>query len=595
VTGAPEARPGRRWRHALGLTALALAGAVLGGLPHALSAWTRGDATFLADTDQLLYTGWTRDVMLRGAWRLVDTLAGPSGPMMHPWALFVPLAQVARGLGVGLRGLPLVWRLVGGAGTALGLYAAVRPSLRDRRVALGVALLLLFDVGLIDGLPGYRAPGMIASLARHSDRYLEGTPRMVAHLRVVAPALVLPFLLLTEGLLVRARSTGSTRWAVAAGASLGLLFHLYFYFWTIVVGGLVLALVLDRKAWRVYATVLAVGLVLGLPAVVAGAQVKASTSPDWLHRTEKFVPVGHFHELLIPRVLLAIWLTSAFWVFRQRRDLTVLWCIVGAGLACTNHQVVTGLQIENFHWKIGTGTTFSVLLAALVAPWALERSGRDRASPRALAVLAALVVLQMTVGLALRGVESLRSRESVRLMADDDGLRADGIYPALPTGAVVAGEPEVVMIVAAVRDVAPLAGRFAEFASRVTDPEFDERLLLNLYLGGLPRAAARAAVEQPPGTLSWESLAVHSPEVAARQRARRRALVEQIWNDPARFAARYGVSHVVLPAATPEPWNALGAVGDVRLVVSGRRWRLWSIVPAQARITKKPRTDTGLE
>jgi hypothetical protein len=361
-----------------------------------------------------------------------------------------------------------------------------------------------------------------------------------------------------------------------------------------VVGGLVLALVLDRKACRVYATVLAVGLVLGLPAVVAGAQVKASTLPDWLHRTEKFVPVGHFHELLIPRVLLVVWLTSAFWVFRYRRDLTVLWCIVGAGLACTNHQIVTGLQIENFHWKIGTGATFSVLLASLITPWTLERNGRDQASPRALAVLAALVVLQMTVGLALRGVESLRSHESVKLMAHDDRLRSDGVYPALPPGAVVAGEPDVVMIVAAVGDAAPLAGRFAEFSSRVTDPEFDERLLLNLYLGGLPRGAARAAVEKPPGTLSWESLAAHSPEVAARQRARRLDLVEQIWNDPPRYTARYGVSHVVLPADTPEPENALAAVGNARLVVRGRHWRLWSIAPDRTRTPRRIATAPGI-
>ena len=65
-------------------------------------------------------------------------------------------------------------------------------------------------------------------------------------------------------------------------------------------------------------------------------------------------------------------------------ELVYLWCAAGAGLVCTNHQVVTGLQIENFHWIAGLGLTLSVLLTGLVlgkleAPMARAKVVHDRA------------------------------------------------------------------------------------------------------------------------------------------------------------------------------------------------------------------------
>jgi hypothetical protein len=445
---------------------------------------------------------------------------------------------------------------------------------RDRRVAVGVAALLLFDAGVMFGQPLLRQLDVLYSALVLPSRYFSGTPRAMAHLRVVPPALAFPFLLALQGLAVHARTTGSRRAAVGAGLLLGVLFHLYFYFWTAAVGGLVLALVFDRKGWRLYTTALVVGLVIGAPAVAVGARIKASNPPDWLNRTEKFVPIGHFRELLIPKVMIGLWLLSAVVVFRRRRELSLLWCTVGAGLACANHQVITGLQIENFHWLVPSGMLLSVLLAGLAAPTVFERpQGRPR-----LGLLAGLVVAQVAVGGYLRVEETLRSPDTRRFMHDYDEFRDDGL--TVPPGAVLAGTPDAVLVSAALGEAFPLAGKLVEYCAQVTDASFDERLMLNLYLLGLSRDDARREVEKPPGTLSWESLAVHSEPVARAQLARRLALIDQVWSDPASVSARYGLSHLLIPAGDPVPEAALAVVGPARLLQKGRYWQLWQVEPS---------------
>jgi hypothetical protein len=125
-----------------------------------------------------------------------------------------------------------------------------------------------------------------------------------------------------------------------------------------------------------------------------------------------------------------------------------------------------------------------------------------------------------------------------------------------------------------------MAGKLVEYCATVTDDEFDERLMLNFYLRGFDREAARREVERPPGTLSWESLAVHSPAAAKIQRERRLALIDRIWADPADSASRFGVSHVLLPADSPDPADFLKRVGPARRLALGRFWQLWEVAPS---------------
>ena len=256
--GAAGALEGRRrirtWAGAAsGLAVLAAAGILLAVLPHAVAWAATGRARYLADGDELLYRAWSRTALRHGEPRLTDAVHPRSGPMMHPWLIFVPPALLARGLGLGINGLAILWRVLAGAGVALGLFAAVRPAVRDRRVALGVAAAphVRRRVPLRPALPTRRRSADRA--ARGSDRFFEKVPEVMAHLRVVPPGLALPFLLAHYGLVLRAQISGGSWPALGAAASFGLLFYVYFYFWTAVLAGAVLAWVLDPKGRRLYA------------------------------------------------------------------------------------------------------------------------------------------------------------------------------------------------------------------------------------------------------------------------------------------------------------------------------------------------------
>ena len=171
---------------------------------------------------------------------------------------------------------------------------------------------------------------------------------------------------------------------LASGVGFGLLFHVYFYFWTSACLGLALAWLLDAGHRRVYFHTGWIGGLIGLPAIVAGAMLKKG-SPEWLHRTDNFLPIARLSELEFPKLaLVAVPLTFA-WVMLRRRDLLHLWALTLAGLLLLNHQVVTGLQIQNFHWTYVWGP-------GDLAPARPARLGRaDAAGPWPPALASALL------------------------------------------------------------------------------------------------------------------------------------------------------------------------------------------------------------
>jgi hypothetical protein len=302
---------------------------------------------------------------------------------------------------------------------------------------------------------------------------------------------------------------------------------------------------------------LAAGAVVAAPAVIVAARIKASTPPDWLVRTDHFAPVERFDlaYLIRPRLLILAWAASAWLVFRSRRDLIYLWACTAAGLVLVNQHVLTGFNLEDFHWSHAYGTALSLLLVLLALPW-LGRLGRW-------AWVAPLVVaVQVAIGSGLRVVEATDSGESnyyLNMLAE---WRREGIS-IRPAGTVVAGPYDLLLLLAAVEDVDALAGRLVEYSSATTDEERDERDTLDLVLIGLPRDRAEAEIE---ATL----------HLTAAQRANRRKLVDAIAADPGPLVDKYRVGAIVTPAGLRPP----AALGDrVRLVKRGRAWDYWEVPP----------------
>ena len=144
---------------------------------------------------------------------------------------------------------------------------------------------------------------------------------------------------------------------------------MYFYYWTDVGLALLLALALDSGFRRVYFHVGWIGGLLGLPVVVGDWLLKQRLPSvnDSLIRQERFMPIGRFNELILPpEMLLTVGLGLA-WVLLRRRDLIFLWAVGTAGLMLANNQVLTRLQIENYHWMYVWGPVFEFFIVLIVA------------------------------------------------------------------------------------------------------------------------------------------------------------------------------------------------------------------------------------
>jgi hypothetical protein len=374
------------------------------------------------------------------------------------------------------------------------------------------------------------------------------------HLRVPTPALALPFFLVHLALAHRARRLGTVGAAAAAGASLGLLFHVYFYFATAAALGTALAWLLDRAGRRTYGVMLIVGGLIALPAVYEGARIKASTPSDWLVRTEKFAPVDRLDpgNLLVPKFLIAEWLVAAWFVFRSRRDLIYLWACTGAGLVLINQHLVTGVNIENFHWIYACGTPFSLLVPLLLLPWLSRLRGWRWLAPL-------LIAAQVVIGFGLRAVEAVRSKDTNFYLDMLDQWRAEGF--AIPAGSVVAAPRELLLVLGAVEDLHPLGGRLLDYSSATRDDERHER-----------DALAQALIGSNPREID-EELA-RTDHLAPEEREHRPARVASLAAAPIADVDRYGVAAIVIPAGRRPP----AALGDrARLVKAGRTWDLWSV------------------
>jgi hypothetical protein len=86
---------------------------------------------------------------------------------------------------------------------------------------------------------------------------------------MIDPAAGIPLLILQIFFVSVAAESPQSKTSVAlAGLSTVLMFYVWFYHWTAVVGGLIIAFILDRSARRAYVWTLAIGLVGGSPAII---------------------------------------------------------------------------------------------------------------------------------------------------------------------------------------------------------------------------------------------------------------------------------------------------------------------------------------
>jgi hypothetical protein len=270
--------------------------------------------------------------------------------------------------------------------------------------------------------------------------------------------------------------------------NLGLIFYVYFYYWTAAGLALLIALAVDVGYRRVYFHIGWIGGLIGLPMVVSDFLLRKSepSVTDWLHRCNRFLTIGRFDGMESHKDILIILSLGLAWVLWRQRDLIFVWALGAAGLLLEHHQVLTRLQLENYHWVYVWGPAFSFLTAVSVAA---EIGNRLNWTRRICAAFAVVGVTALGVGLWIRSVEATGS-DTVKTLGEITAYRAEfpsGRLPGFAPNTVVAGDADFVDFSSILHDLRPLAGWSAYNSPSLTTRDLNDREALNELLLGLNR------------------------------------------------------------------------------------------------------------
>lgn len=551
----------------------ALCGLVMSTLPYVCWYAVAHSSFWIADADELLYALSASHAYYWHPFYLSDPTFAHGGQWIYSSLQIVPAELICRALGLQPIRFGLILRIFGGLAVGFGWYVMVWQFVRRPWVALLGAVFLMTDCGWLVNRPFVRQWWILASVLLHrSAEIFAGSPAIHREWRIVSPVAVLPFLLFYLWALRRSVDDSSRARVFCSGVAFGLLIFSFFYYWTAAGLALAIGLAVDRPRWRAYLYTGLIGVLVGSPELARLLFTRSRQGSQWLQRFDVFLPIprlsehGHF-------ILSAALVVITFGiVWRYCGKLLYLWSLCAAGFVMIHQQLFTGLQMQNYHWAYLFCACMTLLLVLLVIE-GLERDGGRR---RILSgAVVAAVLLNAAVGVYLRGLEAVRTKDSQHFSGGYQEYAEQRDVPGyepLATGAVTAGIRDYVEFAMIADHVLPLASAYpVMLSSLVTDSELDYRTALNSYLCGTSRAEFETEQREELDHLEygpeWRDLGKRAKRLASRM-----MLFDQVAADPAAGIDKFQVRYVALPANTPKP-VILGA--EWVLLQIGPAWEVW--------------------
>ncbi len=552
-------------------------GLLIATLPHVFAWRSSGHADWVADHDDRYYLAVASQAYFDHPARLADPLRASDGPSLYKPLPLLPGVMLARLLDLGPLAIGLIWRAMAGLTIGAAWFLLFWILLRKPWLAAALALVLLCDGGVIERLPVLPQTKIAAKVALGRDNGMfEGRPFLHPEWRVSTPGLTMPYLLAFVAGLACFAELPTRKRAVVLGVTFGLLFHVYFYYWTAAGFALAMLALIDRRRFSFYLIAMTIGGAIGLPSLLPDFALKQRTGSDWLTRSDKFVTIGRFDELLVSPEVVVVFVVLLVWILFRRRQLLGVWLLGAAGFVLTNQQIITRLQIENFHWTYVSGPVLAFLLVMLVATELQTFAQRFQMQTWAAVALGGLVLLNASTGLWLRWQEAARTQTSrdnaVALEDYRERLQQSGSIRLAPnTG--VAGDPTFVSFATIIENTRPLSGYIALLSPTVSNDEWDERVALDGILTGFSRPQFAEIERESLAVNRWGPWVRDPVLFEERVDARMRAF-DRVRGDVSAFLDRFGVRYVALP--TRNDSRHLGA-GWAR-VESGRTWNIWERV-----------------
>ena len=554
------------------------AGVLIATLPHFI-AWTRiGRPYYVASPDDRFYLAIASQAFFNHPFTIADPIFVGKQPTVFRPTQFLPGVWAAKFLGLDPLGIGLMCRVFAGSTIGLGWYLLFRQWLRGPWVAAPLSLMLLGDTGLTHGTPLLRLGlDTMIILLRTNEAYFHAGHWIHLEWRSVNPAMTMVYLLGLIWAVTRALKSPSRGRIALSGVSFGLLFYVYFYYWTAAGLALLIAMILDAGNRRLYFHVGWIGGLIGLPAVVSDFLLKRDLPAvtDYLHRNDKFVIIGRFNELELSKDMMVIIILGLAWVLIRRRELIFVWALGAAGIILENNQLLTRLQFDNYHWEYVWGPAYSFYVAVAVAD---ELGQRLNWRASVCACIGAVGLSAFGVGLWIRSVEATGSVAvaAAHTIMDYRSEFHSGRESLLAPNTVAAGDPGFVDFAAILDNLRPLAGWSAYNSCVVTDAELDEREALNELLRGVDRAAFESS--QPREFVRYKMGPWYRDRsLIAGRVAARLAAYDRAQADLSFVLDRFGIRYVGLLTGTRPEYLATGW----SLIATGPTWEVWERTTAQ--------------
>lgn len=550
--------------------ACALFGILVVILPHGME-WRRlGAPIYFGDPDiTTAYLQVISQAYNFHSWRLGDPAAAVtgSGTSFYPGAIFVPFILVAKSLQMGPVGVLLLWRIWSGLGWGLSIYAILRTVCARPAFAGFGACMLIADTGLVTGRLFDQQAVQVFHALKGSGNSAEAWTEIHNHLRVLNPGVTWPFLGFFLWMILRLNEKQNTPRLLLASVAFGLLFHVYFYFWTAASAALLLAFCIQPSMRRIYIQVAIIGGLFGLPALLLQVAARSHVDPNWLERCVYFVRTPRFESLQIPKLTI-LWLVASLWLLRRSLNgkIQFMAFFIVAAILVNNQHVITGIEIQRYHWKYAWGPATGIL-AAMAILNVLQRRCSSALAAFAVGVLA---FIHIGAGVYLRIWETQTAevpRHIQERFADYLGEQKAAPAPTLLAASVIAGDPTYVGFAVAMEAQIPLVGANG-LSFTVTQREWRERRTLNAWLASIPRSEAFDAIYAYYGC--WNELLRMTPDEKAAEKRRVEELYDQVAANPEPWLRKYNVVYVAETAGISPPAAAL-----LEPFHQGRHWSIW--------------------
>jgi hypothetical protein len=574
-------------RDLLGVCIIAI---VIAITPNVTGSIIAGDSSAISSIDDLYYLLVARapyygESELHNPYRP----AGDTAPSFYQPLNFSPFARVASLLGIPLAHLTIVWRVFGAACTAAALYWLFRLLLFEQGQSLPLlcTVVCLSDPGFTSGRFFVDMWRMVPNVLHHTTPYRVGD--FIGQYRVVTPLVNIWPLFVLAGCLIP-KPVRTWRTYLLAIAAFGLLMHLYFFFWVAaamalaVYLGVLLAfprsveryLTVKPHQERVFvAAVLALGLIIGASTILG--HFHALHSADITEQLER----GH-RAMKVPwgnrwryAYVLSFWPLAALGaggvaIVRLRiAKLWPLWLLILVSYLLRNHHLISGIDVENYHWGYVQSAFGEILVLCLVAEawshWGPRLTGSYRSILRKFAF--ASVAILPCIAIGWRCYETVVAPEDIQYRREISEL-ADirPVLSAIDGHTVVAGEP--IIEVAGLYNPAGILSTATSTMLALPIQLLHERHALNGWLTGMSREEYAATCGESYG-------APFKPPLwtVEQTRAARLALFDEIVGGAGKaLVERERVTSLLLHTSAPTPVRG----GSWTRVGTGSRWSLWS-------------------